>query len=60
MPDELSGHHLLLFRGDFNRLKELHPHDSPTSVVRQLVRKHIVEMNARGPSEVDILKETFI
>lgn len=57
MPDNLTGHHLLLFEGDFNRLRELHPHDSPTSVVRQLVREHIVRMNAKGPSEVDQLRE---
>lgn len=59
-PDELSSHHIHLFRGDFNRLRELHPYETATVVIRRLVRRHINEMNGRGPSEVDQLKETFV
>lgn len=55
--DPVTGHHLLLFKGDFDRLRTFHPHDSPTSIIRQLVREHLNRMEGQGPSEVDQLKE---
>ena len=55
--DALVGHHLLLFKGDFNRLKILHPHESATSVIRTLVREHIRRMEEAGPSEAEGLRE---
>jgi hypothetical protein len=58
MPDnELKGHHIMLFRGDFDRLKDFHPELSPTIVIRNIVRDHIKRMEAKGPAAIEQLKE---
>lgn len=57
MPENLTKHNILLFEKDFERLKEFHPAESPTSVVRTLVRAHIRRMEALGPSETEKMKE---
>jgi hypothetical protein len=39
--DKLTRHQILLYRGDFERLKNIYANHSPTSIVRELVRAHL-------------------
>lgn len=43
----LTGHHILLRKGDFGRLGEIYPKRSPTSVVREIVSRHIQAADRR-------------
>lgn len=43
----LTRHQVLLYRGDFTRLNELYSSKSATEVIRELVRKHIMQVEAR-------------
>lgn len=46
-PEVLSHHHILLYRGDFERIAELHNTKKPTTVIRDIVRRHIQAVEAR-------------
>ena len=43
----LTRHQVLLYRGDFARLNELYSTKSATEVIRELVHKHIGQVEAR-------------
>jgi hypothetical protein len=46
--DNLTHHHILLYKGDFIRLCQLHgDRYQGSAIVRALVRKHIEEIEAR-------------
>jgi len=40
----LQKHTLLLFQGEFDKLRELHPQLPPSEVIRTLVRNHITKV----------------
>jgi hypothetical protein len=50
-------HNILLYKGDFSKLKILHPHELATSVVRRLVREHIERMDGVKHPDVEEMKE---
>ncbi len=43
---------MVLYDGDFARLRELHPRLGASKVVRTLVRKHIREIEDRSKKEI--------
>ena len=43
-PAPYSKHLIRLFRGDFERLAVLHRSTTPSAIVRDLVRRHITEL----------------
>lgn len=57
LNDQLSRHNLLLYEGDFAIIAELHPAQSPTSVIRKLVRTHILQQQVMRRRETETLKE---
>ncbi len=51
---------LVLYDGDFARLRDLHPRLGASKVVRMLVRKHIQEIEYRANKEaVGAYEESF-
>lgn len=55
MPDKLQKHTLHFFAGDIARLQELHPSLSVASIVRNLVRQHILNIE-KATKAVDTSK----
>ena len=47
---DLKKHTLLLFNGDFERLKDLHPNVTPSKVLRTLLRNHIKRVMEATPT----------
>ena len=47
---DLKKHTLLLFDGDFDRLKDLHPDVTPSKVLRTLLRNHIKRVMEATPT----------
>lgn len=45
--DKLTRHQILLYRGDFERLKNIYALHSPTSIIRDLVRSHLNRVEAK-------------
>lgn len=45
--EPLSHHHIILFEGDFDRLKEIYSRRKATEVIRTLVRNHITQLEAK-------------
>jgi hypothetical protein len=46
--DKLTRHQILLFEGDFERLKNIHTGKlSPTGAIRMLVRNHLERIEAK-------------
>jgi hypothetical protein len=45
--DKLTRHQILLYSGDFERLKNIYVNHSPTSIVRELVRAHLHRVEAK-------------
>jgi hypothetical protein len=45
--DKLTRHQILLYSGDFERLKNIYANHSPTSIVRELVRAHLHRVEAK-------------
>ncbi len=51
MPkDKLKKHTLLLFPGDFDRLRDLHPDVTPSVALRTLLRNHIKRVMEASPT----------
>lgn len=46
---ELTTHHINLYTGDLERLRELFPGNEPSKIVRALVRDCIKKMEAKDP-----------
>jgi hypothetical protein len=64
--DKLTRHQILLYRGDFERLKNIYANHSPTSIVRELVRAHLHRVEAKfgrrrkmSDSKPDTIAELF-
>lgn len=55
--DRLTRHQILLYRGDFDRLKNIYAHHSPTSIIRDLVRGHLDRVEAMNREKERILRE---
>ena len=47
---KLKKHTLLLFPGDFDRLRDLHPGAKPSVVLRTLLRNHIKRVMEASPT----------
>jgi len=43
-------HTLLLFTGDFETLRELHPEVTPSEIIRTLIQKHIARVQKEIPT----------
>ena len=39
--EDLSHHHILLYKGDFAKLASFYRDRSPTDIIRTLVRRHL-------------------
>ena len=51
MPkDKFQKHTVLLWPGDFERLRDLHPAATPTEVLRELLRNHIKRVVEAAPT----------
>lgn len=48
--DELHKHTFHLFKGDYERIRDLHPNVTPAETIRIIVRKHIERVEAAAPS----------
>lgn len=46
-PEPLHRHQILLYKGDFERLQSIYQTKKPTSVIRDLVRKHVDEIERK-------------
>ncbi len=46
----LQKHTLLLFEGEFDLLRDLHPQLPPTEVIRTLIRNHIIKVTEAAPT----------
>ena len=51
MNQSLEQHTLLLYSGDFLKLKLLHPGRKPSELIRMLVHEHIAEVEAARQKE---------
>lgn len=47
---------LFLFDGDFAKLRELHPHNGASLIVRRLVRRHIREVERRAEPMLETME----
>lgn len=47
---DLTTHHINLFKGDLNRLRELFPGHDPSKIVRALVRDCITKLETKDPT----------
>lgn len=45
--EPLSHHHVILYAGDFDRLKEIYSRRKATEVIRTLVRNHIIQIEVK-------------
>lgn len=43
----LTRHQILLYKGDFQRLNDIYSSKSATEVIRELVRRHITDVERR-------------
>jgi len=50
MTRPLHKHTLLLFKGDFEILRDLHPNNSPSEIIRTLIEKHIKRVQVATPT----------
>ncbi len=50
MPKPLQKHTLLLFQGDFEALRALHPEVPPSEIIRTLVQNHIARVQKEAPT----------
>jgi hypothetical protein len=55
--DKLTRHQILLYRGDFERLKNIYALHSPTSIIRDLVRSHLNRVEAKNREAERIMRE---
>jgi hypothetical protein len=58
--DKLTRHQILLYSGDFERLKNIYANHSPTSIVRELVRAHLHRVEAKLRETKDAIPTTDI
>ena len=57
MPEKLTKHSLNLFEGDYAKVRELYPQYGGGAVIRSVVRKFILKVEARreaGLPDIDI------
>ena len=50
MTKKMHKHTLLLFTGDFETLRELHPEVTPSEIIRTLIQKHIARVQKEIPT----------
>ena len=50
MPKPLHKHTLLLYEGDFESLRDLHPEVSPSEIIRTLIANHIARVQKETPT----------
>lgn len=48
--EDLHKHTFHLFKGDYDKLRDLHPHIAPAETIRTIVRRHIERVEAAAPS----------